>query len=160
MCCNSRSNTSTTGPISDLNHTLKPVNACKATILTACSCLERTVHSWSLWRTSSSVCASLTPVNRRAHLQWSHQQRNWTPNKWRNVLFKDESRSRFHTDSPRVFIWREHGTWLHPGTSWKWISGRALCWWTCCYCPEVQTSRVAVGPGFVHIKPTWWIFWR
>ncbi|GFT97899.1 transposable element Tcb2 transposase [Trichonephila clavipes] len=45
---------------------------------------------------------------------WCREHRNWRDNEWRRVLYTDESRFSFSSDSHRILIWRERGSRNHP----------------------------------------------
>ncbi|GFV00616.1 transposable element Tc3 transposase [Trichonephila clavipes] len=59
-------------------------------------------------------CVPLTPAHRRRRSLWFREHRNWTDNKWGQVLFTDESRFSLSSDSHRILIWREQGSRNHP----------------------------------------------
>ncbi|GFW56415.1 HTH_Tnp_Tc3_2 domain-containing protein [Trichonephila clavipes] len=55
----------------------------------------------------------LRPVssgNRRVHLKWFRDPREWNMYQWVSVLCTDESRFSLTSDSRRTFIWREPST--------------------------------------------------
>ena len=73
----------------------------------------RRLRAVDLYARRPAVCVPLTRVHIRFRLQWS-QQRHWTLNEWRNVLFADESRFSLNNDSRRTILWRERGIRCHP----------------------------------------------
>ncbi|GFT40713.1 transposable element Tcb1 transposase [Trichonephila clavipes] len=54
--------------------------------------------------------APLASTNRRVHLEWCRQHKDWSMDQWATVLFTDESRFSLNTNSRRTSIWREPGT--------------------------------------------------
>ena len=54
----------------------------------------------------------LTPVNRRARLQWARQRQRWNLASWRRVHFSDESRFLLHVVDGRSRVWRRANTAL------------------------------------------------
>ncbi|GFV23279.1 transposable element Tcb1 transposase [Trichonephila clavipes] len=59
-------------------------------------------------------CVPLTPAHRRRRSLWCREHRNWRDNEWGRVLFTDESRFSFSSDSHRILIWGERGSRNHP----------------------------------------------
>ncbi|GBM06186.1 hypothetical protein AVEN_167074-1 [Araneus ventricosus] len=57
-----------------------------------------------------AVSVPLTSTNRRVHLAWCREHRDWSMGQWATVLFTDESQFSLNADSRRTFIWREPGT--------------------------------------------------
>ncbi|GFU03985.1 transposable element Tcb1 transposase [Trichonephila clavipes] len=58
-------------------------------------------------------CVPLTTTHCRLRLTWSREHALWTPQQWSCVMFSDESRFRFQSDSRRTLIWRAPGTRYH-----------------------------------------------
>ncbi|GBM21753.1 hypothetical protein AVEN_118280-1 [Araneus ventricosus] len=51
-----------------------------------------------------AVCVPLTSTNRRVHLAWCREHRDWSMDQWATALFTDESQFSLNTDSRRTFI--------------------------------------------------------
>ncbi|GFX58096.1 QLQ domain-containing protein [Trichonephila clavipes] len=60
-----------------------------------------------------------TPQNAKHRLQWCRAHRHWTVEKWKTVLWSDESRFTVWQSDGRVWVW-----WI-PGESF--FSATALC---------------------------------
>ncbi|GFX06329.1 HTH_Tnp_Tc3_2 domain-containing protein [Trichonephila clavipes] len=58
-------------------------------------------------------CVSLTATHCHLRLTWSREYALWTPQQWSCVMFSDESRFSFQSDSYRTLIWRAPGTRYH-----------------------------------------------
>ncbi|GFV24074.1 transposable element Tcb1 transposase [Trichonephila clavipes] len=58
-------------------------------------------------------CVPLTTNHCRLRLTWSKEHALWTPQQWSCVMFSDESRFSFQSDSRRTLIWRAPGTRYH-----------------------------------------------
>ncbi|GFY08672.1 transposable element Tcb1 transposase [Trichonephila clavipes] len=58
-------------------------------------------------------CVPLTATHCHLRLNWSREHALSTPQQWSCVMFSDESRFRFQSDSRRTFIWRAPGTRYH-----------------------------------------------
>ncbi|GFX78650.1 transposable element Tcb1 transposase [Trichonephila clavipes] len=58
-------------------------------------------------------CVPLTATHCRLRLTWSREHTLWTPQQWSCVMFSDESRFSFQSDSRRTLIWRAPGTRYH-----------------------------------------------
>ncbi|GFV44156.1 transposable element Tcb1 transposase [Trichonephila clavipes] len=58
-------------------------------------------------------CVPLTGTHCRMRLTWSREHALWTPQQWSCVMFSDESRFSFQSDSRRTLIWRAPGTRYH-----------------------------------------------
>ncbi|GFV68505.1 transposable element Tcb1 transposase [Trichonephila clavipes] len=58
-------------------------------------------------------CAPLTANHCRLRLTWRREHALWTPQQWSCVMFSDESRYSFQTDSHWNFIWRAPSTRYH-----------------------------------------------
>ncbi|GFV12594.1 HTH_Tnp_Tc3_2 domain-containing protein [Trichonephila clavipes] len=53
---------------------------------------------------------TLSSVNRRVHLTWCENYRDWNMDQWETVTFTDESRFSLTSNSYHAFKWREPGT--------------------------------------------------
>ncbi|GFY16277.1 transposable element Tcb1 transposase [Trichonephila clavipes] len=58
-------------------------------------------------------CVPLTATHCRLRLTWSREHALWTPQQWSCVMFSDESRFSFQSDSRWTLIWRAPGTRYH-----------------------------------------------
>lgn len=58
----------------------------------------------------------LTPQHRRARLAWCRARATWT-REWRNVVFSDESRFCYGSDSHRRRVWRRRGDRSNPAVT-------------------------------------------
>ncbi|GFW64929.1 HTH_Tnp_Tc3_2 domain-containing protein [Trichonephila clavipes] len=58
-------------------------------------------------------CVTLTSTHCRLRLTWSRVHALWTPQKWSCMMFSDESRFSFQSDSRQSLIWRAPGTRYH-----------------------------------------------
>ncbi|GFT89981.1 transposable element Tcb2 transposase [Trichonephila clavipes] len=76
--------------------------------------VARRLHGGGLFARRPVWCVPLTPVHRRRRSVWCREHRNWRDNEWERVLFIDESRFSFSSDSHRILIWRERGSRNHP----------------------------------------------
>ncbi|GFT01080.1 transposable element Tcb2 transposase [Trichonephila clavipes] len=70
-------------------------------------------HKGGLFTRRPERCLPLKVDHRRHRLQWCRETKNWTTDQWSRVLFTDESRFSTRSDSQRVLIWREIGTWFY-----------------------------------------------
>ncbi|GFT69761.1 transposable element Tcb1 transposase [Trichonephila clavipes] len=68
--------------------------------------VPRRLHGGGLFARRPVRCVSLTPAHRRRRSLWCREHRNWRDNEWGRVLFTDESRFSFSSDSHRILIWR------------------------------------------------------
>ncbi|GFX01826.1 transposable element Tcb2 transposase [Trichonephila clavipes] len=75
---------------------------------------DRRLHGGGLFARRPVRCVPLTPAHRRRRSLWFREHRNWRDNEWGRVLFTDESRVSFSSDSHRILIWRERGSRNHP----------------------------------------------
>ncbi|GFU54753.1 transposable element Tcb1 transposase [Trichonephila clavipes] len=71
------------------------------------------LHKGGLFAHRPERCLPLKVDHRRHRLQWSREHKNWTTDQWSRVLCTDESRFSTRSDSQRVLIWREIGTWFY-----------------------------------------------
>ncbi|GFV00621.1 transposable element Tc1 transposase [Trichonephila clavipes] len=76
--------------------------------------VARRLHEGGLFARRPVRCVPLTPAHRRRRSLWCREHRNWRDNEWGRVLFTDESRFSFSSDSHRILIWRERGSRNHP----------------------------------------------
>ncbi|GBL90472.1 hypothetical protein AVEN_179403-1 [Araneus ventricosus] len=76
--------------------------------------VSKRLHETWLFSRIPAVCVPLTSTNRRVHLAWCREHRDWSMDQWATVLFTDESQFSLNTDSRRTFIWREPGTRYLP----------------------------------------------
>ncbi|GFW76620.1 transposable element Tc1 transposase [Trichonephila clavipes] len=76
--------------------------------------VARRLHGGGLFPRRPVRCVPLTPAHRRRRSLWFREHRNWRDNEWGRVLFTDESRFSFSSDSHRILIWRERGSRNHP----------------------------------------------
>ncbi|GFU41372.1 transposable element Tcb1 transposase [Trichonephila clavipes] len=76
--------------------------------------VARRLNGGGLFARRPVQCAPLTPVHRRRRSLWCREYWNWRDNEWERVLFTDESRFSFSSDSHRILIWRERGSRNHP----------------------------------------------
>ncbi|GFU77478.1 transposable element Tcb1 transposase [Trichonephila clavipes] len=58
-------------------------------------------------------CVPLTATHCHRGLTWSRKHALWTPQQWSCVMFSDESRFSWQSDSRRTLIWRAPGTRYH-----------------------------------------------
>ncbi|GFS66420.1 transposable element Tcb1 transposase [Trichonephila clavipes] len=58
-------------------------------------------------------CVPLTATHCHLRLTWSREHALWTPQQWHCVMFSDESRFSFQSDSRRTSIWRAPCTFYH-----------------------------------------------
>ncbi|GFU80805.1 transposable element Tcb1 transposase [Trichonephila clavipes] len=58
-------------------------------------------------------CVPLTATHCHLRLTWSREHALCTPQQWSWVMFSDESRFSFQSDSRRTLIWRAPGTRYH-----------------------------------------------
>ncbi|GFU96296.1 transposable element Tcb1 transposase [Trichonephila clavipes] len=58
-------------------------------------------------------CVPLTATHCRLQLTWSIEHALWTPQQVSSVVFSDESRFSWQSDSRRTLIWRAPGTRYH-----------------------------------------------
>ncbi|GFV73475.1 transposable element Tcb1 transposase [Trichonephila clavipes] len=58
-------------------------------------------------------CVLRTATHCRLRLTWSRKHVFWTAQQWSCVMFSDESRFSFQSDSRRTLIWRAPGTRYH-----------------------------------------------
>ncbi|GFY01887.1 transposable element Tcb2 transposase [Trichonephila clavipes] len=101
--------------------------------------VARRLHKGGLFTHRPERCLPLKVDHRRHRLQWCREHKNWTTDQWSRVLFTDESRFSTRSDSQRVLIWREIGTWFYtsnikerhhyggPEFFLEFLSGEALC---------------------------------
>ncbi|GFV26337.1 transposable element Tcb2 transposase [Trichonephila clavipes] len=59
------------------------------------------------------ICAPLTGTRCRLRLTWNREHALWTPQHLSCVMFFDESRFNFQSDSRRTLIWRVPDTRYH-----------------------------------------------
>ncbi|GFW71779.1 transposable element Tc1 transposase [Trichonephila clavipes] len=76
--------------------------------------VARSLHGGGLFARRPVRCVLLTPAHRRRRSLWCREHQNWRDNKWGRVLFTDESRFSWSSDSHRILIWRERGSRNHP----------------------------------------------
>ncbi|GFV00590.1 transposable element Tc3 transposase [Trichonephila clavipes] len=72
--------------------------------------VARRLRGGGLFARRHERCVLLTPAHRRRRSLWFREHRNWRGNKWRRVLFIDESRFSLSSDSHCILIWRERGS--------------------------------------------------
>ncbi|GFY29642.1 transposable element Tcb1 transposase [Trichonephila clavipes] len=58
-------------------------------------------------------CIPLTATHCRMRLTWSREHALWTPQQWSCVMFSDDSKFSFQSDSRQTLIWRAPGTGYH-----------------------------------------------
>ncbi|GFV44646.1 transposable element Tcb1 transposase [Trichonephila clavipes] len=58
-------------------------------------------------------CVPLTSTQSLLRLTWSREHALWTPQQWSCVIFSDESRFSWQSNSCRALIWRVPGTRYH-----------------------------------------------
>ncbi|GFX41789.1 transposable element Tcb2 transposase [Trichonephila clavipes] len=68
------------------------------------------LHKGGLFALRPEHCLPLKVFHRRHRLQWCREHKNC---QWSRVLFTDESRFSTRSDSQRVLIWRDIGTWFY-----------------------------------------------
>ncbi|GFU06222.1 transposable element Tcb1 transposase [Trichonephila clavipes] len=56
-------------------------------------------------------------IHGRLRLTWRREHALWTPQQWSCVLFSEESRFSWQSDSRRTLIWRAPGTRCHQGNA-------------------------------------------
>ncbi|GFX97992.1 transposable element Tcb1 transposase [Trichonephila clavipes] len=76
--------------------------------------VARRLHGGGLFARRPVRFVPLTPAHRRRLSLWCREHRNWRDNEWGRVLFTDDSRFSFSSDSHRILIWRERGSRNHP----------------------------------------------
>ncbi|GFX12580.1 transposable element Tc1 transposase [Trichonephila clavipes] len=72
--------------------------------------VARRLHGGGLFARRPVRCVPLTPAHRRRRSLWCREHRNWRDNEWGRVLFTDQSRFSFSSDSQSILIWRERGS--------------------------------------------------
>lgn len=85
--------------------------------------LHTSAGTTNLWQTVSMLlndiglyawkpvkCIPLTPDSKHNQCQCCREYTNWTDQQWNNVLFMDESRFGFSSDSRCQYIWHEPST--------------------------------------------------
>ncbi|GFT48575.1 transposable element Tcb1 transposase [Trichonephila clavipes] len=96
-------------------HNIRPV-------LSALSATGTTVSRQTVYRRLGHIglyarrpvrCVPLTATHCRLRLTWSREHALWIPQQWFCVMFSDESRFSFQSDSRRTLIWRAPGTRYH-----------------------------------------------
>ncbi|GFX22591.1 transposable element Tcb2 transposase [Trichonephila clavipes] len=76
-------------------------------------------------------CVPLTATHCRLILTWSREHALWTPQQWSCVMFSDESRFSFLSDSRRTLIWRAPGTRYHQENTierHRYVGAGCLVW--------------------------------
>ncbi|GFV36496.1 transposable element Tcb2 transposase [Trichonephila clavipes] len=76
--------------------------------------VARRLHGGGLFARRPVRWGPLTPALRRRRSLWCREHRNWRDSEWGRVLFTDESRFSWSSDSHRILIWRERGSRNHP----------------------------------------------
>ncbi|GFU99197.1 transposable element Tcb2 transposase [Trichonephila clavipes] len=76
--------------------------------------VARRLHGGGLLARRPVRCVPLMPAHRRRRSLWCREHRNWRDNEWGRVLFTDESRFSWSSDSYRILIWTERGSRNHP----------------------------------------------
>ncbi|GBN13741.1 Transposable element Tcb2 transposase [Araneus ventricosus] len=79
--------------------------------------VSKRLHETGLFVRRHAVCVPITSTNRRVHLAWCREHRDWSMDQWATVLFTDESLFSLNTDSCRTFIWREPGIRYLPSNA-------------------------------------------
>ncbi|GFV11073.1 transposable element Tc1 transposase [Trichonephila clavipes] len=62
------------------------------------------LHERGLFAGRPIVCVSLSSTNRKVHLKWYRDHTVRNTDKWKTILFIDESRFSLTSDSRRIFI--------------------------------------------------------
>ncbi|GFX23981.1 transposable element Tcb2 transposase [Trichonephila clavipes] len=97
--------------------------------------VARRLHEGGLFAHRPERCLPLKVNHQRHRLQWCREKKNLDNCQWSRVLFMDESRFSTRSDSQRVLIWREIGTWFYTSNikvrhhygGPEFLSGEALC---------------------------------
>ncbi|GFY14998.1 transposable element Tc3 transposase [Trichonephila clavipes] len=76
--------------------------------------VARKLHGWGLFARRPLRCVPLTPAHQRRRSLWCREHQNSRDNEWGRVLFTDEIRFSFSSDSHHILIWRERGSRNHP----------------------------------------------
>ncbi|GFX00775.1 transposable element Tc1 transposase [Trichonephila clavipes] len=116
----------------------------------------RRLHGGGLFARRPVRYVPVTPAHRRSRSLWCREHRNWRDNEWGRVLFTDESRFSFSSDSHRILIWRERGSRNHPSNIIERdrYGGRGVLVWeaSCLVVVQTFTSSTQVqstGPVIV-----------
>ncbi|GFT37079.1 transposable element Tcb2 transposase [Trichonephila clavipes] len=76
--------------------------------------VSRRLNERGLFVRRPIVRVPLSPTNRRVHLKWCRDHRNWSTDQWATFLFTDESRFSLTKDSHLSFIQKKPGTRYLP----------------------------------------------
>lgn len=71
--------------------------------------IRNRLHESGLHSRRPLRCPALRRGNRARRVEWCELHQNWDSEQWSNVLFTDESRFGFHSDSRRTRVWRRSG---------------------------------------------------
>ncbi|GFV99884.1 transposable element Tcb1 transposase [Trichonephila clavipes] len=93
-------------------YSIRPVSSATGTTVARQTVYRRLGHI-GLYAHSSVRCVPFTATHCHLRLNWSREHALWTPQKWSCVMFSDESRFSFQSDSRRSLIWRAPGTRYH-----------------------------------------------
>ncbi|GFV71098.1 transposable element Tcb2 transposase [Trichonephila clavipes] len=140
--------------------------------------VARRLHKGGLFARRPERCLPLKVDHRNHRLQWCREYKNWTTDQWSRVLFTDESRFSTRSNSQRVLIWREIGTWFYTSNIKErhHYAGPGVLFWGGTmlngrtelhifdrgsvtgdrYCeevllPHVRLFRGAIGPDFIFM---------
>ncbi|GFV16442.1 HTH_Tnp_Tc3_2 domain-containing protein [Trichonephila clavipes] len=90
----------------------RQVSSATGTIVSRKTVYRRLGHI-GLYARRPVKCVPLTATHCRLRLTWSREHALWTPQQWSCVMFSDESRFSFQSDSRRTLICRAPGTHYH-----------------------------------------------
>ncbi|GFX01110.1 HTH_Tnp_Tc3_2 domain-containing protein [Trichonephila clavipes] len=93
-------------------HSIRPVSSAPSATSTTVSMqtVYRRLGHIGLYARRPVRCVPLTATHCRLRLTWSREHALWTSQQWSCVMFPDESRFSFQSDSRRTLIWRAPGT--------------------------------------------------
>ncbi|GFX62630.1 transposable element Tcb1 transposase [Trichonephila clavipes] len=92
-----------------MEHSIRPVSSATGTTVSRQTVYRRLGH-FRLYARRPVRCVPLTATHCRLRLTWSRKHALWTPQQWSCVMYSDESRFSFQSDSRRTLIWRAPGT--------------------------------------------------
>ncbi|KFM70563.1 Transposable element Tc1 transposase, partial [Stegodyphus mimosarum] len=101
-----------------LQHVQDSLDVPVSTRTISCQLVERGLHSRRPLRR-----LPLTPQHRRQRFEWCRTGAMWMT-EWRNVLFSDEPRFCFSSDSRRIRVWRRLGDISNPAVTVERLTAR------------------------------------
>ena len=73
------------------------------------STIRNRLHEFQLHTRRPAVRVPITPVHRRARVDWCREHQRWNRQQWSRVLFTDESRFTLQFNDGRRRVWRRQG---------------------------------------------------